>query len=133
MTRTLPACFAVAMLLMLALSSAAPAHHNMSAVFDFNDRVTFTGTLKSHDWRNPHIELMVDAQAEGGKVTAWKVEGPPPNFFRTRDIGKADIEAAMGKTVTIEVSRARDGTQWGLLRLVTLPDGKMVSACPQNC
>ena len=114
-------------------AGGAAAHHNMSAIFDFNDRVTFTGTLKSNDWRNPHIELMVDAKSEGGKVTEWKVEGPPPNFFRTRDIGKADIESAMGKTVTIEVSRARDGSQWGLLRLLTLPDGKMVSACPQNC
>ena len=118
---------------LLIAAGVAVAHHNMSAIFDFNDRVTFTGTLKSHDWRNPHIELMVDAKGEGGKISAWKVEGPPPNFFRTRDIGKADIESAMGKTVTIEVSRARDGSQWGLLRLLTLPDGKMVSACPQNC
>ena len=122
----------IAFALML-VAGAAMAHHNMSAIFDFNDRVTFTGTLKSHDWRNPHIELMVDAKSDGGKVAEWKVEGPPPNFFRTRDIGKADIETAMGKTVTIEVSRARDGSQWGLLRLLTLPDGKMVSACPQNC
>ena len=115
------------------VAGGAWAHHNMSAVFDFNDRVTFTGTLTSYDWRNPHIELNVDTKGEGKEVLAWKVEGPPPNFFRTRDIGKADIDAASGKIVTIEVSRARDGTRWGLLRLLTLPDGKMVSACPQNC
>ena len=115
------------------VAGGAWAHHNMSAVFDFNDRVTFTGTLTSYDWRNPHIELNVDTKGEGKEVLTWKVEGPPPNFFRTRDIGKTDIDAASGKIVTIEVSRARDGTRWGLLRLLTLPDGKMVSACPQNC
>jgi hypothetical protein len=120
------------MVLGLLVAAGAWAHHNMSAIFDFNDRVSFTGTLKSFDWRNPHIELMVDAK-EGEELVSWKVEGPPPNFFRTRDIGRANIEAAAGKTVTIEVSRARDGSRWGLLRLLTLPDGKAVSACPQNC
>ena len=124
---------AIIVLGLVLATGAAWAHHNMSAVFDFNDRVTFTGTLMSYDWRNPHIELNVDTKGEGTQVLTWKVEGPPPNFFRTRDIGKADIDAASGKTVMIEVSRARDGTRWGLLRLLTLPDGKIVSACPQNC
>ena len=118
---------------LMLLAGAAVAHHNMSAIFDFNDRVTFTGTLKSYDWRNPHIEMMVDAKDAAGKAAEWKVEGPPPNFFRTREITKEDIDKAAGKVVTIEVSRARDGSQWGLLRLMTLPDGRMVSACPQNC
>ena len=39
----------------------------------------------------------------------------------------------MGKTVTAEASRARDGSHSGLLRVMTLPQGKVVSACPQNC
>ena len=122
----------IAVALLLAAGSMW-AHHNMSAIFNFNDRVTFTGTLTTFDWRNPHIELMVDAKNASGPAVAWKVEGPAASFFRTRDIGKPDIEKAAGKTVTIEVSRARDGSHWGLLRLMTLPDGKMVSACPQNC
>ena len=36
-------------------------------------------------------------------------------------------------TVTAEVSRARDGSHAGLLRTMTLPGGKVISACPQNC
>ena len=39
-------------------------HHNMSATFDFNNRVTLTGTLTKFDWRNPHIELFVDAKGD---------------------------------------------------------------------
>ena len=38
-----------------------------------------------------------------------------------------------GKTVSFEASRARDGSNAGLLRVMMLPDGKVVSACPQNC
>jgi hypothetical protein len=115
------------------LSDAALAHHNMSGVYDFNDRVTLTGTLTKVDWRNPHMEIVVDAKRESGQVESWKGEGPAPLFFKSRDIEKADFDKAIGKTMTIEVSRARDGSTSGLLRNITLPDGKMISLCPQNC
>jgi len=114
------------------LTVSAWAHHNMSAVFDFNDRVMLSGTLSKVDWRNPHIELVVDTKS-GNEVQNWSLEGPPPSFFRARDINKSDVESSLGKTVTAEASRARDGSRWGLLRTMTLSDGKVVSACPQNC
>jgi hypothetical protein len=107
------------------------AHHNMSAIYDFNDKVTISGTLSKIDWRNPHIELIV-ATKSGGTET-WALEGPSPSFFRARDINKSDIETSLNKTVTAEASRARDGSKAGLLRTMTLSDGKLISACPQNC
>lgn len=116
----------------LVFAGAAWAHHNMSAIYDFNDRITMTGTLSKIDWRNPHIELIVDVK-DGADIRNWALEGPSPSFFRAREINKADIEAALGKTVTAEASRARDGSRAGLLRTMKLPDGKLVSACPQNC
>jgi len=122
-------CLALAAMLM---AGSAWAHHNMSALFDFNDRVNLSGTLSKVDWRNPHIELIVDTKS-GEQVQSWSLEGPPPSFFRARDINKSDFEGALGKTVTAEASRARDGSRSGLLRVMTLPDGKIVSACPQNC
>ena len=116
----------------MVFAGTAWAHHNMSALYDFNDRITMTGILTKIDWRNPHIELTVDAKS-GNQVQTWSFEGPPPSFFRARDINKSDVESALGKTVTAEASRARDGSRSGLLRVMTLPDGKVVSACPQNC
>ena len=117
---------------LLLAAGSVRAHHNMSAIFDFNQRVTISGTLAKVDWRNPHIELVVDAK-EGQRAETWRLEGPAPGFFRDRDISKADLEAAIGKAVTAEGSRARDGSSWALLRVMTLPSGKLVSACPQNC
>ena len=114
------------------VASSAWAHHNMSALFDFNDRVTLTGTLTKVDWRNPHIELVVDTKV-ADQVQTWSLEGPPPGFFRARDVNKDDVATALGKSVTAEASRARDGSRSGLLRIITLPGGKIVSACPQNC
>ena len=122
----------IALGVMLA-AGAAWAHHSMSVHFDFNQRFTRTGTLTKFDWRNPHIYLSVDAKSDQGQVETWLFEGPPPNFFRNRNVGKIDFEKAAGKTVKVEASRARDGSLKGLMRIITLPDGKIVSLCPQNC
>jgi len=123
--------FPVAVALLFAMT--ASAHHNMSAIYDFSDKITMTGTLSRIDWRNPHIELIVETKNGGTEMQSWALEGPSPNFFRTREINKSDIEIALNKTVTAEASRARDGSRSGLLRTMTLPGGKVISACPQNC
>ena len=131
MSHRISASIALAVLLLVA--GSALAHHNMSALFDFNNRIAMTGTLTKFDWRNPHIEFTVEAKTGQGQVETWTVEGPPPQFFRNRDVSKSDFESALGKTVKAEASRARDGSHSGLLRIITMPDGKVVSACPQNC
>ena len=125
---------AIAVAVVVVASASASAHHSMSALFDFNQRFTRSGTLTQVDWRNPHIYLIVDAKSDQGLVETWRFEGPSPNYFRRRDnVGKRDFENAIGKTVTVEASRARDGSLAGLIRMFILPDGKVVSLCPQNC
>ena len=122
-------------LVLTLLAGSAGAHHNMSALFDFNDRVTVAGTLTKLDWRNPHIYVFVDGKTNTTQpaTQTWSIEGPSPVFFRQQSINRVDVEAYIGKAVTAEVSRARDGSNAGLLRVLTMPDGKVVSACPQNC
>jgi hypothetical protein len=115
------------------LANEAVAHHNMTAMFDFNDRVSLTGTLTKVDWRNPHTYMTVEVKDNNGAVETWLAEGPAPSFFRVRDFGKADFEGSIGKTVKVELSRARDKSRSGLIRTFELPSGKVISACPQNC
>jgi hypothetical protein len=117
----------------LVLATSVRAHHNMSAAFDFNDRVSLSGTLTKVDWRNPHIYLFLDVKRSGDQVEVWAIEGPSPSFFRARDISSDAFKVAVGKTVSAEASRARDGSRSGLIRTVTLPDGQVISLCPQNC
>jgi hypothetical protein len=111
------------------LGNNALAHHNMTALFDFNDRVTVNGTLTTVDWRNPHTYLTIEVKGAAGAIESWQAEGPSPTWFRIRDVGKADFEGSVGKTL----SRARDKSLSGLIRTLTLPSGRVVSACPQNC
>ena len=119
--------FAVAL-----LATDALAHHNMTALFDFNDRVTLNGTLTQVDWRNPHTYLTLDVKGTDA-TESWQAEGPSPTWFRIREIGKADFEGSVGKILTVELSRARDKSRSGLIRTITMPGGRIVSACPQNC
>jgi hypothetical protein len=122
----------IALVVMLAAGTAW-AHHNMSALFDFNQRFTRTGTLTKLDWRNPHSYLTVEAKNDQGQMETWLFEGPAPNVFRNLNVGKVDFENAVGKSVKVEASRARDGSLKGLMRIITFPDGRAVSLCPQNC
>ena len=104
--------FLVAAAVMLAAGSAW-AHHNMSALFDFNQRFTRTGTLTKLDWRNPHSYITVEAKNDQGQMETWLFEGPAPNVFRNLNAGKTDFENAVGKIVKVEASRARDGSLKG--------------------
>ena len=130
---------AVSFALAFIVTGSTWAHHNMSVAFDVTQRFTETGTLTELDWRNPHIYLSVAVNTEQGQVEVWVFEGPSPGTFAPtlnpadRDIGKSDFEASLGKTVTVEASRARDGSLSGLIRQITLADGTVVSMCPQAC
>jgi hypothetical protein len=119
----------------LAALAAGPAiaHHSMAANFDISQRITKAGVLEKFEWTNPHVHLFVDVQTRTGAVDTWSFEGPAPSFFRNRSFSRSDFEDSIGKTVTVEASPARDGSDSGLIRQVTLANGVVVSACPQNC
>jgi hypothetical protein len=60
-------------------STAAVAHHAISAEFDSNRPVEFTGKLVKIDWLNPHSYFHVEVEREDGTTVTYKVEGGPPN------------------------------------------------------
>ena len=124
------ACFCA---LAVLVAASAWAHHSMSATFDFSQRFTETGTLTTLDWRNPHIYVSVDVTSKEGQVATWRFEGPSPGSFRGRSIGKSNFASSIGKTISVEASRARDGSLLGLIRRITLADGTVVPLCPQHC
>ena len=120
-----------------ALSTAigpAGAHHSMAAVFDFSQRLSLTGTLISIDWRNPHIYLYVDAANEENQIESWSFEGPSPVVFRNlENASREDFESAIGESIVVDASLARDGSMVGLIRTIELPGGKRITLCPTNC
>lgn len=120
-------CNAVIALGCLLAASSAWAHHSTTAVFDFDKRVTLTGTLTKVDWRNPHTEFTLEAKGDTGQAESWLIESISPSSWARRKVTKADFEKAIGQTVTVEVSPARDGPRFVLLRRMTFADGKSVA------
>ena len=99
------------------------AHHSPSAIFDMAKPMSVTGTLTKIDWINPHILVQMDAQGEGGKVEHWTFESNPPSWYRKVGLARADLAQALGKTVTVGGVRARDGSLFGYMLKIKMPDG----------
>ena len=108
---------------LLTTTPALLAHHYSAAVFDLSRKVILTGTLTSVDWRNPHIEFAVQSADDKELAGVWKIESNGPNWFRTRNISRGTFENAIGRAVTIQAVRAKDGSRWGLLQRITFADG----------
>src|SRR5215475_1977858 len=100
------------------------AHHSEAAEYDPTKPVKVTGTIKTVEWKNPHVWFYVDVKDESGKVTTWGFSGGPPGMLLRRGITKDTLK--IGAVVNVEGSRARDGSNNASGRKVTFPDGRNV-------
>ncbi len=110
----------------VALSAAmqSTAHHSFAAEFDAAKHVSLTGTVTKVQWRNPHTYFFVDVADEKGAIHNWSFELGSPNVLTRR--GWKPNTLKEGDMVTVEGSRARDGTYKANAQSVKLADGKQL-------
>lgn len=133
--------------LVAALIAATPvvAHHSFSAEFDASREVKVTGKVTTLEWTNPHAWFHVDISeicegpAGAEKAKAWKC-GPPasgqpldwafelasPNGLMRLGWSRNSLKS--GEVVTVEGTRAKDGSRRGNARSVVMADGKRMFA-----
>ena len=109
----------------LSLAAAAPvvAHHSFSAVFDATKKVSLTGTVTKFEWANPHIWFYFDVKEANGSV-AWQCEGGAPNSLVRRGWNKNSLKT--GEVISVEGSRAKDGSNTCSANSVKTADGKQL-------
>jgi hypothetical protein len=104
----------------------AVAHHAVSAEFDRNKPVSFTGTVKQVEWMNPHIYTDIEAKdPTTGKTVVFQVEGGAPNsLYRS---GWRPDTLKIGETVSVTGSRAKSETSFRVGNAtITKADGTRV-------
>jgi hypothetical protein len=111
-----------------ALGAAAQvaAHHSFAAEFDANAPFELTGTVTKIEWANPHTFFYIDLQNAAGEYENWAMEMGSPNGLMRR--GWTRNTLAVGDTVTVTGSRAKDGSFKGNARSVVLSTGQRLFA-----
>jgi hypothetical protein len=101
------------------------AHHSISAEFDRSKPITFTGTVKQVDWRNPHIYTHVEVKNPDGTMVLYHVEGGPPNSLFRQGWRKDSLK--VGDTVTVSGIKAKNPKSTNIgVATITTADGRRI-------
>ena len=103
------------------LVTAVPvvAHHSFAAEYDASKPIKLTGPVTKIEWTNPHCYFYIDVKnAETGKIDNWALELGNPNALLRN--GWTPNSVKIGEEVTVEGTRAKDGTFLGNARSMVL-------------
>jgi hypothetical protein len=109
------------------LAGSAHAHHS-SAMFDQQQSVTLSGTVRQFQWSNPHCWIQVTVNDKTGPAE-WSVEmGSPSQLFRS---GWRPTILHAGEAIVVVVHPMRDGSKGGQFVSATHADGTPIERPPK--
>jgi hypothetical protein len=108
----------------LAAPVPASAHHSF-AMFDNEHQIKIAGQVSKFEWTNPHIYLFVKGGEAGKESRSWTIEGASPGILNR--VGWKFNLVRTGDQVTLIIAPLRSGEPGGLLKEITLPDGRVLN------
>jgi hypothetical protein len=106
----------------LPLAGPAAAHHSF-AMFDNDHQVKMSGTVTKFEWTNPHVYIHLQMPDASGAVKPYTVECANPGILNR--VGWKFNLIKPGDKLTMIIAPLRSGESGGLLKEVTLPDGRV--------
>jgi len=107
-------------------SLPAGAHHSFAAEFNADVPIALSGVVTKIEWRNPHTFFYIDVETDDGEFENWALEMGSPNGLMRRGWTRNSLQ--IGDEVSVEGSRAKDGSLKGNVRSVVLSNGERLFA-----
>ena len=122
MTRRLMSLLAACVWLLLV--APITAHHS-TAMYDAQNPVTITGTVKKFEWTNPHAFVFLEVKDEKtGKIVEWEVEMMSLNHLRAYGWTSKTVKA--GDMLSATGAPAKSGAPSMIANRMKLPDGREI-------
>jgi len=104
-------------------AGSGQAHHSM-AMFDLQNEMTVSGTVKSFQWSNPHCYVQVVAADGEGQPVEWSMEMGAPMYLYARGWRPSTLKP--GETVTLRFHPLRNGRPGGVVIEAADASGKTI-------
>jgi hypothetical protein len=109
---------------LLTATATGGAHHSTS-MYDTQNPVTITGTVKKFEWTNPHAFVYLEVKDPAtGRVVEWEVEMMSLNHLRA--YGWTSKTVKPGETISCTGAPARSGAPSMIANRMKLPDGREI-------
>jgi hypothetical protein len=119
---------AVALVLGVAYTGLAPAHHS-GAAFNRSEVRTIEGEVAEWRWSNPHSWLRINVAGEGGAAVEWNFEATSSALLARQGWRRTSFEP--GERVSVHYNPLRDDGVGGNLVGVTKADGTVLGRAPE--
>ncbi|MGH8217348.1 MAG: DUF6152 family protein [Steroidobacteraceae bacterium] len=107
----------------MAVMAARPAYaHHSFAMFDHKHQVKLNGTVQYFQWTNPHVYIRLVANDAQGHAKSYTIECANPGLLDRAGWKWNMIK--VGDKVTAIIAPLRTGEPGGLLKQITLPNGR---------
>jgi hypothetical protein len=106
------------------LGGGSTSAHHSTAMYDSQNPVTITGTVKKFEWTNPHAFVYLEVKDAQGNAVEWEVEMMSLNHLRAYGWTSRTVKA--GEVISATGAPAKSGASSMIANRMKLPDGREI-------